>query len=137
MISRVIKIKYLFFLLLITSFFIFISNACTSDKLPEPVSSVDCDTLDISYNGLIKGIIENNCALSGCHVRGGGGPGIYTSYSGLSKYLNKNSMERYVIDLRNDPIVGMPPDNSPGPKDLTIEQIDIFKCWINAGYPEN
>ena len=137
MISRMINIKSLLFLLLISYFLVFMLDSCVSDKLPEPVSTVDCETIAATYNGLIKPIIDNNCALSGCHVNGGGGPGVYTSYSGLSNYFNKNGLEKYVIDLKNDANLGMPPNYSSGPQDLTTEELDIFKCWVKAGYPEN
>ena len=44
-----------------------------------------------------------------------------------------------VIVLAEDPDSGMPPnwDTNPGPVDLTEEQLEIFRCWVNSGYPEN
>lgn len=116
-----------------------IMSACNSDKLPEPKPADVCETVDATYDGQVKEIINTSCALSGCHVSGGDGPGDYTSYTGLEGWLTDSGIREYVVVLRNDPINGMPPnwDENPGPQDLTEEQFQIMKCWIDAGYPEN
>jgi hypothetical protein len=113
--------------------------ACTSDKLPEPEPPELCDTLQVSYNLQVKEIIDTYCAISGCHRAGSVAPGNYTSYIGLDPFLNDNEFKRYVVDLKNDPDLGMPPDwdTNPGPKDLTPEHFDILVCWIENGYPED
>ncbi len=124
------------FLVLIGLFSLFTS--CTSDKLPEPEPPAFCDTLQVSYNLQVKQIIDTNCATPGCHRQGTIAPGNYTDFSGLSPFLTDQEFKRFVVDLRNDPDLGMPPDwdTNPGPKDLTEEEFDIISCWIEAGYPE-
>ena len=118
--------------------FFSLSTSCTSDKLPEPEPPEFCDTLQVSYNLQVKEIIDTNCATPGCHRAGSIAPGNYTDFSGLSPFLTENEFEKFVVDLRNDPDLGMPPnwDTNPGPKDLTQEEFDIISCWIEAGYPE-
>jgi len=118
--------------------FFAMSTSCTSDKLPEPEPPEFCDTLQVSYNLQVKEIIDTNCAFPGCHVSGSRAPGNYTSFSGLSPFLTDNEFRRFVIDLRNDPDLGMPPNwpTNPGPMDLTQEEFDIISCWVEAGYPE-
>ena len=122
-------------LLLLTQF------SCTSDKLPEPSPNENCDNYDATYDGDVKAIIDATCALAGCHVNGGGGPGVFSSYAEMqaSGELSDQGFREYVVVLRDDPQNGMPPDwdTNPGPKDLTDEQFEIIKCWIDAGYPEN
>jgi len=124
------------FLLLIGLFSL--STSCATDKLPEPEPPAFCDTLQVSYNLQVKQIIDTNCAFSGCHSAGSIAPGNYTDFSGLSPFLSDQEFKRFVVDFRNDPDLGMPPDwpTNPGPKDLTQEEFDIISCWIEAGYPE-
>jgi len=56
----------------------------------------------------------------------------------LEPFLTDREFRRFVVDLRNDPELGMPPnrESNPGPKDLTEEEFTIISCWIEAGYPE-
>ena len=115
-----------------------LSTACTTDKLPEPEPPELCDTLVVSYNLQIKDIIDRNCATPGCHRQGTQAPGNYTSFNSLEPFLTEREFKRFVVDLRNDPELGMPPNwaTNPGPQDLTQEEFDIVSCWIEAGYPE-
>ena len=128
---------YLLFLGLVC--FIAIPSACTNDKLPEPIVTLDCSTINPTYDKDIKRIIDESCALSGCHVSGGGAPGIYTTYAGMENFLNDNEFKKFVIDLKNDPDNGMPPNwsTNPGPRDLSPEDFALVECWVEAGYPEN
>jgi len=112
---------------------------CTSDKTPLIDVSAQCNDVDANYDLNIKPIIDNSCALGGCHVNGGDGPGVYVNYSNLVPFFEDGSFERTVIDQKDDPNIGMPPDYSTNgaPKDLTEAQLELVKCWINKGYPEN
>ena len=130
--------KIFFGCLLILSSLICLPMACTTDKLPEPAPPEFCDTVQVSYNLQIKEIIDTNCATPGCHRAGTRAPGNYTTYSDLAPFLSDSEFKRYVVDFRNDPDIGMPPNwpTNPGPNDLTQEEFDIVSCWIEAGYPE-
>lgn len=120
-------------------FFLGTQIACTTDKLPEPEPPALCDTLQVSYNLQVKEIIDTNCATPGCHRAGTQAPGNYTSFNSLEPFLTEREFKRFVVDLRNDPDLGMPPnwETNPGPQDLTQEEFDIVSCWIEAEYPEN
>lgn len=111
-------------------------SSCTTDKLPEP----ECNDI-VTYDGDVKAIIDATCAIAGCHSSGSGVPGTFEDYAGLLPFANNgpNGLRDRVIVLENDPDSGMPPnwDSNPGPKDLTEEQFEIFKCWVDSGYPEN
>ncbi len=100
-----------------------------------------CDTLmNITYDGLVKTIINESCAYSGCHDGTNGiGPGDYTTFSGLNPFLIDGSFEERVITQKDDEVLGMPPDvyQETQKADLTQEELDIIQCWINEGYPEN
>ncbi len=130
-------IRYLFFPFIITLLLLSLLQ-CTSDKTPLIDLSDACMTIEVSYDLNIKPIIDNSCALGGCHINGGDGPGIYTNYSNLVPFFEDGSFKRTVIEQRDDPNIGMPPDwsNNGAPKDLTAAQIDLVKCWVESGYPE-
>jgi len=101
--------------------------SCTKDKIPVVESEPMCDP-EINYDNTMQAIINNSCAIPTCHVSGGNGPGVFTSYQGLLGQLDNDQVENRVIVQRNMPI-------SPG--ELTEEEFDLFKCWLEAGYPEN
>ncbi len=133
------KLILLNFVLL--TFFAIYNISCTADKLPEPMAGIECNDHNATYDGDVKAIIDATCALVGCHVTGGGAPGVFEDFAGLADYTNNdpNGFRDRVIVLVDDPDSGMPPDwdTNPGPKDLTAEQFEIFKCWVDSGFPEN
>ena len=112
-------------------------GSCTYDNLDAPVvTPVEfCDTIPASYELNIKTIIETNCAYGYCH--NGFAPGDYTTYEGMLANLDEGKIEDRVIFQKDDPNIGMPPIYATGPQDLTTEELDIFRCWLEAGYPEN
>lgn len=115
-------------------------GACEYNKLPEPELPEFCETADVTYNGQMKDIINNSCAYSGCHDGAGGiGPFNFTNYNGLSNAFGM--MRTRVITLKDDPAQGMPPNSSVYPQsqkdDLTQEELELFECWIDAGFPED
>jgi hypothetical protein len=113
--------------------------ACTNDKLDEPIPPTFCEANVITYDDQVKPIIDRACGIPGCHVQGTIAPGVFTSYQGLSPFLSDAEFKRYVVDLVDDPDLGMPPNwpTNPGPKDLTEEEFEIVSCWISQGYLEN
>ncbi len=128
----------IFNFLLLASLCIY-NMSCTSDKLQEPMPSDICDDFNATYDGDIKAIVDATCALTGCHVVGGGAPGAFETYAGLADFADNgpNGLRDRVIVQREDTENGMPPSYSAGPQDLTDEQFEIFRCWVDAGYPEN
>lgn len=57
----------------------------------------------------------------------------------MDGFLTDQGFKERIIDLRDDPDQGMPPNwpSNVGPHDLTDEEFEIISCWINDGYPEN
>ncbi|MDX1666125.1 MAG: hypothetical protein R3350_02800 [Saprospiraceae bacterium] len=115
-------------------------TSCEYEKLMEPADPDLCDTLMVTYESEMKAVIDRSCAYTGCHDGMGGiGPFDYTTYEGLTNVFD--DIEARVIELRDDPALGMPPDNSvyeQSRKDnLTQRELDLFRCWIDAGFPRN
>lgn len=102
--------------------------SCTKDKAIDPGTIVgNCDSTSITYNKHIKQILENNCALSGCHDAA-------TKQSGFnfSNYTDSKQIYR-ALDNINDrngailmPTFGKMPDS-------LITQIET---WVANGYCE-
>lgn len=114
-----------FFILIVVSLF---QTACTSDKLPEPDPNA-CDD-QLSYTNGIKTIVDTYCAYSGCHVTGFLA-GDFSSYQGmLSRLENGGIRERAIITMDM-------PEPGSNPENLTQEDFDDFKCWLDNGFPEN
>jgi len=106
-----------------------ILTSCTKDKIPvieEPMEPM-CDP-EINYDNTMQAIINNSCAITGCHISGGNAPGVFSSYQGLLGQLDNGRIEDEVIVQRRMPF-------SPGV--LSDEEFDLFKCWLEAGHPEN
>lgn len=129
-----IKLKTIGLFAIIFSYFLLFSQ-CTADQLPEPQALTNCDDLSLNYQNNIAPIIENSCAYNGCHL--GTAPGIFESYEGLLGVLDKGWFMERVITLKDDPNLGMPPNYAPAerPKDLTEEELQLIRCWVEAGYP--
>lgn len=117
------------FLLLLSTCLCFF--ACTKDNMTTPPVIIDCSNIVASYANDILPIMNSSCAISGCHVAGFSS-GDFTNYSGLKAKVDDGAVENRTIVQMN-----MPPANSPGPNTLTMTQLELLTCWIEAGAPEN
>jgi len=112
-------------------------HSCTNDQLPEPTVPESCEDAVPTYDNEIKPIIDNSCAYAGCHL--GTAPGIYDNYEGVKNMIESGSFRERVVIQKDDPFLGMPPDNAPDgrPKDLSMEELELIECWLENGYPKN
>jgi hypothetical protein len=91
-----------------------------------------CDTSDITYTNTIASILDNTCALSGCHVNGNE-PTAFFSFEGYANAKGAADFGRIVGAISHD--VGF----SPMPKGFNkLDQctIDKITAWVDAGAPE-
>lgn len=86
-----------------------------------------CDTTSVTFADDIMPLVQGNCAISGCHVAGGTGNGIFENYEGVKEKVDNGSLRQRVLVDRN-----MPPTEP-----LTECQLDIIDAWLNAGAPDN
>lgn len=112
--------------------------SCTTDKTPEIDLTSACLEIEATYNLDIKPIIDRGCALGGCHVNGGDGPGVYTLYENIIPFIEDGSFRRTTLDQKDDPLLGMPPkwSNNGAPTELTEMELELITCWLENGYPE-
>lgn len=105
--------------------------ACTSDRL-DPIEAPEiCDTLIPTFNEEMAFLVERTCAYANCHVSGFPS-GDYTTYESMLVHLDDGQVFNRVLAIRD-----MPPNYADGPKKLTEEELELFSCWLENGYPEN
>jgi uncharacterized membrane protein len=116
-----------------TFFSILFTISCTKDKIEEQL--VVCDEA-VTYENEIRSILVNSCAYAGCHD-GIARAGNYNVYEGL-EFDATNSSGNSIYD-RTVERTDMPPGNVPlgKPTSLTVEEIELIKCWAENGYKKN
>lgn len=78
-----------------------------------------------TYNGSVKVIIDNSCAISGCHNNAGTAPGNFLSYQGLSGITMNGKFRNRVLVVKDMPALGQ----------LSEADFEILRCWADNGYP--
>lgn len=103
----------------------FLLNACYYDNAEELYpGSLNCDISNLSYDLVIKPIIDTNCAISGCHVSGTGRKDLST-YQGLKDVIDDGRLNQFVVIDKS-----MPPS---GP--MSTCNIAKIEAWIQDGGP--
>ncbi|MDI9320396.1 MAG: hypothetical protein QM530_07985 [Phycisphaerales bacterium] len=117
-------------LTLVTATLVFIGTqmSCYKDNKEAMYPSGTCDTNSITWRNNIKPIVDNSCAISGCHdaSTAAGGYALNT-YSGVKKMADNNQFIA-VIEL------GSMPKNATHLDACTINKV---RRWINTGALEN
>ena len=80
----------------------------------------------VSYKQSIWPIIENKCAVSGCHVQGFEG-GDFTIFEAVKKEVDKGRFKRLVIENKS-----MPPE-----KPLESSELKLIEAWLQQGGNNN
>ncbi len=100
-------------------------NGCYYDNAEELYpGSLNCDISNLSYDLVIKPIIDSNCAISGCHVSGTGRKDL-SSYQGVKDVVDDGRLNQHVVVSKD-----MPPS---GP--LSTCNIAKIEAWIQDGGP--
>ncbi|MBI1341824.1 MAG: hypothetical protein GC171_02695 [Terrimonas sp.] len=87
--------------------------------------TLDCSTVPKAFAANVAPIIQNSCAISGCHITGSiNGPGQLTTYSEI---FNARA------SIRNAIVTGIMPKTGS----LTVSQKNSIICWIDSGAPNN
>lgn len=113
-------------ILLICSSLVFMTS-CYKDKEDLLYGTADCQTTSVTYSTDIEPLISGNCAISGCHVQGGTGTGLFENYDQTIAKINDGSFRRRVIVQKD-----MPP-SAP----LNECQIQKIEKWLQEGAPNN
>ena len=99
--------------------------SCNYDSIV--IEEPECSDI-ITYEEGIRDIINFSCATVGCHVAGVPGTGDFSDYQSMKSYLTSGLFKNRIFDG------SMPPTGSP---QLTDQELESIRCWIEADYPEN
>lgn len=112
--------KKIIFSVLVLSILSLLLLSCGKD-------SIECDGSTPTYESDIKIIINDNC--TSCHSYRGDAtsPGWFTDYDGLSEVISNGQFEAKVLASKSMP------KNSK----LTNTEMQLIRCWVDNGYPEN
>jgi hypothetical protein len=112
-------------------FLLVLLNSCVNHDLPKPAIDVtDCTSRDvISFASDVKPIIEQKCAISGCH-NGDNGPDI--NWNVFANFKNHGAEVQDRITRPQGTAGHMPAIGS-----LTDEQIQTIYCWVAQGAQNN
>ena len=110
--------------------------SCTSKKGDTPNPSnptpVTCDTANMTYSGNINPIIQQSCAISGCHddaTKAGGYS--YETYAGLKSAITNG---RLLGAINHDPSFVAMPQSAAKLSDCDIAKITQ---WVAIDAPNN
>jgi hypothetical protein len=113
--------------LLLSTFFasIVILSSCYKDNKEDLYNTgTNCDTNIISWNKDIQPIVQNSCALSGCHNTTTPSAGYdFTTFSGVKLMVDNNRFYDVISS-------GTMPKGASKLDDCSIEKI---KIWIRNG----
>ena len=126
--TKSIHLRHLLGLFLLS---LILSIGCSKDETapPEdmPPESDPCENVTASYMDDIRPIIDASCAISGCHVEGGQGSGIFETFEGVKEKADNGSLLIRAVTQAN-----MPPSSSSAPVPTSSER-NLIRCWIEAG----
>lgn len=118
--------KYLCVICVVSTTAVFISS-CVYDKAElitvPPVSA--CDTISPKFSTDVQPLITSRCATYECHDLSFSGGYAFFEYADIKAAIDKIQQQVIVLKL-------MPKDGA-----LTEDEINIIKCWIESGAPDN
>ncbi len=104
---------------------------CRHDAADSAEPELMCDTLNVSYSGDIRSIMQLRCATPACHVPGGNGTGDFTTWVGLRTQVTNGKLIPAIN--RTVGAIPMPPDGSRIP----ACDILVIQAWVNGGALNN
>lgn len=106
---------------------IILITGCTYNKeeLLYPGQPADCNTIPAKFSSDVLPLITTKCAISNCHDATAAGGFIFSNYTQIS---SAKDLIKVVAVLQKT----MP---QTGP--LASSEINILKCWIDSGAPNN
>ncbi|OOG76724.1 2-polyprenyl-6-methoxyphenol hydroxylase [Algoriphagus sp. A40] len=105
-----------------------ISISCASeseDQLPPP-SAVRCETSNPLLSADVSPIIQQNCAVAGCHVSG----------TGRADFTIKDNILQYASTIMANTQSGFMPPAGSG-RSITATQKELIYCWVTKGAQDN
>lgn len=124
--------KYNHYIKITVGVFVFLAvfnSGCYYDKeellYPGGNQPVDCTTVAAKFNTDVLPLVTTKCAISNCHDASAAGGQIFKTYAQISAAKDRINT-RAVVEK------SMP---QTGP--LLPAEVNILKCWIESGAPNN
>lgn len=86
-----------------------------------------CDTSNVTWSKDIKGIVDNSCAISGCHNAAASGGYNLSNFAGVKMMVDNN---RFLAVIES----GSMPKNASKLDNCTINKV---RSWIAKGALQN
>ncbi|WP_192347643.1 2-polyprenyl-6-methoxyphenol hydroxylase [Algoriphagus sp. Y33] len=105
-----------------------ISISCSSeseDQLPPPTTD-RCEDSSASLSADIIPILQQSCAVSGCHVAG----------TGRVDFTVDDNIIQFASLISSNTQSGTMPPSSSG-RSLSSEQKELIFCWVSGGAKDN
>ena len=102
-------------------------SSCYYDNEEFLYGNDDCVAEGVSFASDIEPIINTSCAISGCHVQGGNGNGVYDNYDNVKAKVDNGSLQQRILIDQNHPPNGR----------LSTCQLIFIEAWVKAGAPNN
>ncbi|WP_341841715.1 hypothetical protein [Chitinophaga caseinilytica] len=106
--------------------------ACTSEQAPEPTTSADCSTVNVTTARMYE-IVQQNCTNRNCHP-GTGSPlnADFSTPAKLKSYISANGAS-WTFRVTG---AGADMPQSQGYPPLPKAVRDSIACWVNKGMPD-
>lgn len=118
--------KKLCFLLILVSFWS-IFGSCNKDTSAAEHQVICFYDQDITWNNYVRYLVQNSCAVAGCHVAGNTkGIGDYSTYAGIRAVVEDSTFEKTVL-VEN---------RMPKGSKLNDSILVRLECWFQNGAPE-
>jgi hypothetical protein len=113
--------------------------SCTKDTAIPPPAAPVCDSTHVSYARSIVPLINNNCALSGCHGNPpGSGANDLTNYIEVRAEMEADSpaVNSILCRVQSTACGDLMPKGSGYGRGLSVAEIDTLILWKAGGYCE-
>jgi hypothetical protein len=107
-------------------------SSCYYDNEEELYPFDNCNLpQEISYAADVEPIISSSCAVSGCHVQGGEGNGVFDSYQAVAAKIDNGNG---VFSNRVFEVGDMA---GPSYGNLADCEVETLRKWVEQGAPNN
>ncbi len=118
--------KKMRFWLVFAGLWLFFGN-CNKDSAATEHQEICYYDQTVTWNNYVRFLVQNSCAVAGCHVAGNTkGIGDYSTFAGLKAVVDDSTFEKTVL-IEN---------RMPKGSKLNDSILVRLECWFQNGAPE-
>lgn len=107
-------------------------SSCYYDSVEELYPQATCDTTNVTYSATIKPLVDQSCAIAGCHNAPTPTGWDFTKFDKLKQAATTNN--KLMLSITHSAGASAMPKNMPKLDDCSIAK---FRIWVAAGAPQN